>query len=103
MKFLTIAMTDMANMQAVTQATDKVWASPPPGIKAEAIYVCLGTPFPGVPPNTLVSVSIYESESAEALAAVSYPMMVAGQTIYRVPILEVPVGAIAQEEKKYRG
>jgi hypothetical protein len=103
MKFLTIYVTDMANIQAMVQASDKVWASPPPGIKVEASYVCLGTPFPGVPPNTLVSVTIAEAESAEALAAVSYPMMVAGVTVHRVPILEVSVGAVAKEEKKYRG
>ena len=103
MKFLTINVTDIANIPAVAQAADKVWASPPPGIKVEAHYMCLGTPFPGVPPNTMVSFSITEAESAEAIAAVSYPMMLAGSTIYRVPILEMPVGAITKEEKKYRG
>ena len=103
MKFLTINMTDMANIAAVAQASDKVWASSPPGIKVEASYVCLGTPFPGVPPNTMVSFSISEVESAEVIAAVSWPMMVAGSTIHRVPILEMPVGAVAKEEKKYRG
>jgi len=103
MKFLTINVTDMANIPAVIQASDKVWATPPPGIKVEASYVCLGTPFPGVPPNTIVNFSISEVESAEVMATVSYPLMVAGSTIHRVPILEMPVGAVAKEEKKYRG
>jgi hypothetical protein len=103
MKFLTINMTEVAKIPALVQAADKVWATPPAGIKVEANYVCLGTPFPGVPPNTMVSFSISEVESAEALAAVSYPMMVAGSTIYRVPIMEMPVGAGAHVEKKSRG
>jgi len=103
MKFLTINMVEVANIPAVVQAADKVLASPPPGIKIEANYVCLGTPFPGVPPNTMVGVSIVEAESAEAIATTSYPLMLAGVTIHRVPILEMPVGAAAKEEKKYRG
>ena len=104
MKFLTINMTEVANIPAVIQASDKVLASPPPGIKVEANYVCLGMmPFPGVPPNTMVSFTISEVESAEAMATVSYPTMLAGATIHRVPILEMPVGAITKEEKKYRG
>ena len=103
MKFLTITMTEVAKIPALVQAADKVWATPPSGIKVEASYVCLGTPFPGVPPNTMVSFSISEVESAEVIAATSYPLMVAGSTIHRVPILEMPVGAAAKEEKKYRG
>jgi len=103
MKFLTINVMEVANIPAVVQAADKVFASPPPGIKVEASYMCLGMPFPGIPPNTMVGISITEAESAEALATVSYPLMLAGSTIYRVPILEIPVGAGAKAEKKYRG
>ena len=103
MKFLTFTIFDVAKIPAVVQAADKVWATPPPGIKIEANYVCLGTPFPGVPPNTMVGVSIVEAESAEAMATTSYPLMLAGVTIHRVPILEMPVGAMGKEEKKYRG
>jgi len=50
----------------------------------------------------MVSFFIAEAESAEALAAVSYPTILAGATIHRVPILEMPVGAMGKEEKKYR-
>ena len=82
MKFLTINMTEMAKIPAVVQASDKVWATPPAGIKVEASYVCLGMPFDGIPPNTMVSFSIVEAESAEAIAAVSYPTMLAGATIH---------------------
>jgi len=103
MKFLTFTVTDMAKVPEVAQVSDKVWASPPPGIKVEANYVCLSPPFPGVSPNTLVSIAIVDAESAEAIAATSYPMMLAGANIHRVPLLELPVGGAAKVEKKYRG
>jgi len=102
MKFLSFTIYDTAKGAEIAQAADKVWASPPPGIKPLASYVCLSSPFPGLPLNTMVSVGIGEAESAEAMAAVSYPLMLAGATIYRVPILELPVGGAAEAEKKAR-
>ena len=39
MKFLTINMTEVAKIPALVQAADKVWATPPAGIKVEASYV----------------------------------------------------------------
>ncbi len=103
MKFLTITMVDAAKAAEVAKVSDKVMASPPPGIKVLASYVCLAPPFPGVPPNTLVAFDIAEIDSAEAMSTVTYPMMLAGATIYRAPILELPVAAAAEVEKKYRG
>jgi len=96
-------MYDAAKTAEIAAASDKIWASPPPGIKPLASYVCLGMPFPGIPPNSLVTVGIGEAESDEALAAVTYPLMLAGATIHRVPILEVPIGGGVEAEKKYRG
>ncbi len=103
MKFLTFTIFDVAKVAQVAQAADKVWSSPPKGIKVLANYVCLAHPFPGIPPNTMVGVSIAEAESAEAIATVSYPLMLAGVTIHRVPILESPVGGAAKMETKYKG
>ena len=103
MKFLSITVFDVAKTAEVAAASDKVWASPPPGIKMLANYVCLADLFLGVPPNTMETVAIAEAESAEALAAVSYPLMLAGATIHRVPVLEVPVAGAAEAEKKYKG
>jgi hypothetical protein len=103
MKFLTFVIYDVAKSAEVSKASDKVMSNPPPGYKLLAQYVCLARPFDGIPPNSLVSVGIAETESAEALAAISYPIMLAGATFYRVPVLEMPIGAGAAEEKKYRG
>ena len=101
MKFLVFIMYDVAKTAEMGAVGDKVANTP--GINALAQYVCLGIPFPGVPPNTLVGVVIEEAESAEAIAAASYPVMMAGATVHRVPIMEVPVGGGAETERKYRG
>ena len=105
MKFLLFAMWDAAKTAEVTQAADKVWASPPPGIKRLAHYICEGITFPGVllPPNTLVSVGIIEADTNEAIAAASYPMVLAGVSVWHVPVLELPVAGAAEVEKKLRG
>ena len=103
MKFLTFTMYDVAKTAEVAQASDKVMANLPQGVELSAQYVCLAQPFPGLPPNTLVTVSIGDAESAEALAAVSYPMLLAGASIHRVPILEVPVGGGVETERRFRG
>ena len=103
MKFLNFCMFDVAKGVDVAQATDKFWASPSPGMKMLADYVCEGLPFPGALPNTMVGISIIEAESNEALAALSYPLMLAGASVWNVPVLEMPVGGAAEADKKYRG
>ena len=67
-----------------------------------ASYVCQAVPFPGLPPDAMVTFSISEVDSNEDLATISYPLQLAGATIHRVPILELPVGGAAKVEKKYR-
>jgi len=103
MKFLTLNLFDVAKTAEVAQASDKVWASPPAGTKILASYVSLSPVFPNQPPNTMVGISITEAENAEAIAAVHYPMMIAGATIYAVPILELPLVGAQEVEKKYKG
>lgn len=103
MKFLIFAMYDAAKTTEVAAASDKAWSSPPPGIKKLAFYTCLGMPFFGLPPNTLVAISVNEVESAEALAMVTYPLALAGATVHSVPVLDIPVGGSAGVEKKLRG
>jgi len=73
-----------------------------PGVKRLAQYMCVGIPFPGVPPNTMGGFSISEAESAEAMAARLYPLALAGATIHVVPLMELPVGGTVEAEKKYR-
>ncbi len=102
MRFLSFATFDVAKATELAKVSDKVWASPPPGIKLLASYVCQGMAFAGVPPNTLVIFDIIEAESNEVLSAVNYPLALAGASIWNVPILELPVAGAAEIEKKMR-
>ena len=104
MKFLHFVMFDAAKAADVAEAGDKFWAKPPPGMKQLATYLCLGMPFPDVPPNTVVGIDVIEAETAEALTAFFYPMGLAGASQqWCVPVLELPVGGAAKMEKKIRG
>ena len=99
MKFITFTMYDIAKAAEVMQAADK--NSKIPGQKMLAGYTFLGLPFPGVfPPTTMVSTTIREAESAEALAAVLYNIALTGATAWAVPVLEIPVGDAVAEVKK---
>jgi len=102
MKFVQFNTFDVAKAAEVSAASDKFWASPPPGVKMLADYVCLGIPFSGVPPNTVVSLAVVEAESAEALTAVTYALALAGASLWNVPVLELPVAGAAKVEKKFR-
>jgi len=51
----------------------------------------------------MVGISISEAENAEALAAVSYPLVLAGAWVWNVPVLEMTEAGMAKAEKKYRG
>jgi hypothetical protein len=100
MKFLMFAMFDPAKAAEIAQVADKVAKTP--GQKTVAQYVCQGIPFAGVPANKMVTISVGEAESNEAMAAVHYPLELAGATVWSVPVLEMPVAGAAVEEKKYR-
>jgi len=100
MKFMTFVMYDVAKAAEVAQASDK--ASKVPGQKLLALYSCVGKPFDGVPPNTIVAISVREAENGEALATALYTLALAGATAWAVPVIEMPVGAAAAEEKKLR-
>ena len=102
MKFLTFVMFDVDKTAEMSQLSDKIQANPPPGTKTLAMYTCLGIPFPGFPPNTLLSITVSEAESSEAIAAGTYPAALAGATVWSVPVLEAAIGAVAEQEKKYR-
>jgi len=103
MKMLTISTYDVAKTGDVAKATDKV-LSATPGYKALAMYTCLGNPFPGqIPPNSLVTLTISEVQNENDLAAISYPLALAGVSFHRVPILEIKPGKSAEVEKKLKG
>ena len=103
MKFLTFITFDVAKAAEVAKASDKVWATPPPGMKILASYICQGIAFAGVPPNTAVGIDIIEAESNEALLAVNYPLALAGASLWNVPVMELPTVGAAELEKKIRG
>ena len=100
MKFLVFSMFDTAKAAELAQANDKI--AKMPGRKVLAQYVCMGMAFAGLPPKTMLGVSVVEYESNEAMAAGQYPATLAGATIWSVPVLEIPAGGLAAEEKKYR-
>ena len=102
MKFLTMSIYPVAKAAEVGKASDKVWAGRSQEGQPRSAYVLMTVPFP-VPPNSLVVVTIGESESAEEMAARVYPLMVAGATVDIIPLLEVPIGGGKEAEKKYRG
>jgi len=98
MKFIVFCMYDVAKMAEVAKAADK--NSKIPGQKLLAMYGCLGKAFDGVPPNTLVSITIRDAESAEALGAALLNLSFAGATAWAVPVMEMPVGSAEAEAKK---
>ncbi len=103
MKFLIFTMADVAKAAEAAQAADKARASLPAGLKTEAVYTCLGVPFPGFPENKGLIISVIEVESVEAMAALSYPIVLTGASVSCVPVLEMAIGAAAEQEKKLRG
>jgi len=100
MKFLMFAMCDEAKVAELAQIADKVAKTP--GQKTIAQYACQGIPFAGLPPNTMLAITVIEADSNEALAATQYPMGLAGISTWAVPVLEIPVGRVVTAEKKYR-
>ncbi|MBE0415600.1 MAG: hypothetical protein IBX36_03565 [Dehalococcoidia bacterium] len=103
MRFLRFSMFDVAKAGDVSEASDKVWKSPPPGVKMLARHICLGIPFPGFPLNTMLSVDLIEAESTEALLAVTYPQALAGASVWYVPVIELPMAEVGKLEWEQRG
>jgi hypothetical protein len=100
MKFMIFSLFETAKIAELAQVIDKVAKTP--GQKTIAQYACQGMAFSGLPPNTTLGISVVEAESNDALAATQYPLDLAGISTWAVPVLEVPVGGIAAEEKKLR-
>ncbi len=103
MKFLTILESPVDKMPEISKISDKINTNPPPGYKLLASYICLSAPFDGASGDTIISIAINEAENAEALATVTYPLVLAGVKVRRVPILEISGGAAGEAERKYRG
>jgi hypothetical protein len=102
MKIFVFQLIDVSKVPDVAKAGDKVWGSPPAGVKVLAGYTCQGLAYPGMPSNTIMSIRVVEAESNEALSAVIYPVFVAGATVWSTPVMDLPGGAAADMEKKLR-
>jgi hypothetical protein len=96
MKFLSINTYPVEKMADIAKVTDKLASNPPEDYKILAIYGCLANPFPGVelPPGTMVSISVLESNNAASMATAALEMTLAGANVNRIPILEVPTGEV---------
>jgi hypothetical protein len=94
MKFLSFTTFNISKLGEVAQAADKLGKNPPEGYKILAMYSCQANPFTGteLARGDMVSVSIIESDSAEAMASASLEMMMAGATVNRIPVMEIPTG-----------
>lgn len=103
MKFMTLAIYPVEKAAEVSAASDKVWANVPKESRPEAHHVLMSVPQFDVPPNSIISITIGEDNSAEKIVARVYPIMLAGADIQVIPLLEVPVGGGVKAEKKYKG
>jgi len=101
MKFLILSSWPVEKAAEVAAASDKALANAPRERRTPG-YMPLCA-LPEVPPDSMVSISISESDSAEEMAARLYPIMLAGASFNIIPLLEVPAGGAAKAEKKYRG
>jgi hypothetical protein len=101
MKFIGFTMFSPDKAAEIAQATDKITRTP--GAKTLAQYVCQGIPFPGVLPNTMIGISVFEAESNDAISARIYPVSLAGATVWVVPVQEMAVAGAVKTEKKFRG
>lgn len=103
MKFVVMAVWDVGKAAELAKLSDKVDTTPPSGYKTLARYVCLAHPVSGIPSGKGVTILIAEAESAEAIAAATYPSMLAGAEINIVPVIEMTIGGVSEVEKKARG
>lgn len=104
MKFLSINTYHIDKLADAAKATAKLNANPPKGYKLLAIYSCLANPFPGVelPPGTMVTVSVVESDNAESLASATLEMTLAGVNVNRIPVMEVPTGEVEETVERLK-
>jgi hypothetical protein len=104
MKFLSFSTYNIDKLAEIAKAADKLAANPPEGYKILAMYSCQANPFPGVepPPGTMVTVSILESDTAEAMASAALEMTLAGATVNRIPVMEVSTGKVEETVERLK-
>ena len=94
MKFLSFVTFNVDKLAECAQAADRLGKNPPEGYKLLAMYSCQANPFSGkeLERGDMVSVSVIECDSAEALAAANLEMTLAGATVNRIPVLQISAG-----------
>ncbi len=104
MKFLNFTTYHIDKLAEIVKVSDKLGANPPEGYKLLAVYSCLANPFPGVenPQGTIVSVSVIECDNAEALASATLEMQLAGGTVNRIPVLEIPTSGAEETVERLK-
>lgn len=72
-----------------------------PGNRLEAWYAFQGIPFQGLPPHTVVTLSIHEVQGNADIMALEMPLARAGATVWAVPVMEIPRGGAVKQGKEY--
>lgn len=96
MLFLGFTTVNVDNLEACMKAADKIGKNPPEGYRLLEMYSCQANPFDGTPlkQGEMVSVSLVECDSAEALAAANLEMTMAGAKINRIPVMKMSAGGV---------
>jgi len=101
MKFMTMSIFPVSKAADISAAQEKLVREYPSEGRPATGFLMMSVPF-DVPPNSMVTVSIGESDSAEDMAARVYPLILAGADMSVIPLLELPIGGMVEAEKKYR-
>ena len=104
MLFLGFTTVNVNNLDACMKAADKIGKNPPEGYQLLEMYACQANPFDGTPlkPGEMVSVSLVECDSAEALAAANLEMTVAGAKINRIPVMKMSAGEVESKRDEIK-
>ena len=103
MKFMMFTYIPRGKMAEVSAASDSVVAKTPKEKRTGGPYYLLMCHPLDVPADCAVTVSTFDSDSVEEMAANVYPVELAGASIQIIPVLEVQPGGSVKTEKKYRG
>ena len=102
MKFMMFTYIPREKLAEVSAASDRLVAKTPKEKRTGGPYYLLMCHPHEVPADCAVTVTTFESDSVEEIAANVYPMELAGASIQVIPVLEVHPGTSAKTEKKYR-
>jgi len=90
MKHIVFTMFGVTDTGKMKLASTVVQADPPEGLKILSWYACQGIPLPDFPGDKMLSISVIEADSNEAIDALV--TMIKGQNgtpVSCVPVLEI--------------